>query len=127
MGDRCPGAAEIAAIVANRRAALPEDLRARVDAGALELFEAERIAMPFPPPVAVEIYPALSFSLRMFVAVRRECEQHKQREIAEELGVTEARVSQMLSGGRNLTLDTVTRLLLACETLNARVKSGSGE
>lgn len=70
----------------------------------------------------VELYPAYTFSLRMFTALRKELAPFKQREIAEVMGVTEARVSTILSGGQNITVETITRLLMAAEKLNKRVK-----
>lgn len=66
----------------------------------------------------VALFPAASISLRLFSAVRAELAPFKQRQIADVLGVTEGRVSQMMGGGQNWTLDTITRLLMAAEKLN---------
>lgn len=83
-----------------------------------EYFTAEHMK-PIP---AVNLYPASSISLRIFSAVRAELAPFKQRDVADVLGITESRVSQLLAGGQNWTLDTVTRLLMAAEKLNKRVK-----
>lgn len=72
--------------------------------------------------MTIDLAPAHTFTLRLFVALRAACEQHKQRELATVMGVSEARVCQMLQGGQNLTIETVARLLAAVERLNKDVK-----
>lgn len=67
----------------------------------------------------IALAPASSFSLRAFVAVRAELAPFTQRQVAAVMGVTEGRVSQLMAGGQNWTLDTVTRLLMAAERLRA--------
>lgn len=72
--------------------------------------------------LGVAFHPASTYSLRVFIALRALAAEHKQRDVAEILHVSESRVSQMMRGGENWTVESVQRLLMACEKL--RDKAG---
>lgn len=68
----------------------------------------------------VPFEPARTYSLRLWAAIRKMVGEHSQRAVAAELRVSESRVSQMMRGGENWTIESVQRLLLACERLRER-------
>lgn len=74
---------------------------------------------------SVDLFPAHSFSLRLYVALRKELEPHTQRAVADAMGVTEQRVCQLMQGGQNPTVETITRLLMATEKLNRKLKASA--
>ena len=69
----------------------------------------------------VSLRPAHTFSLRMLRAVQSELAPFKQRDLAAEMGVSPARISQIMGGREsNLTIGTIEHLLMAVDRLAAK-------
>jgi hypothetical protein len=63
-----------------------------------------------------------TWSHRVVVAVKAELEPFKQRDIAEQMGVTEARISQIFCDCPNWTIGTIERLLMAAQAIRNLAK-----
>jgi plasmid maintenance system antidote protein VapI len=70
--------------------------------------------------VEVPLHPAETFARRLLLAVLGEMARFKQRDLAAMMGVSEARMSQIMSGRLNLSPTMMQRLLTAAEALEQR-------
>ena len=68
-------------------------------------------------PRQVPLYPAETFARRLVLAVLRELAPHKQSTLAVRLGVSQPRVSQIMSARHTLSVAMLERLLIAAEAL----------
>lgn len=66
---------------------------------------------------AIPLYPSNTFAQRAREIVLRELAPFKQCDIAKAMGVSEARVSHIMTGHKGLTLTSLQQLLVAVDVL----------